>query len=102
MSRFILHWAGMDSPSSRQYLFLSGGGAILLAWLAGYAVWRRHNVCAKRWCPRIGRHEFTDPADGVSRKLCHRHHPDVRHRHLTAELIGHIHQRRERDRDGSR
>lgn len=82
-----------NSPS---YLFWSGAGGDLayLSFLwAGVVLYRRNN-CRRRWCWRLGRHELTDPLDGVSRLLCWRHHPDVKHKHLTAGRIAEIQQRR--------
>lgn len=78
------------------YLFWSGAGSDLayLSFLAaGLTLYRKHN-CKMRWCWRIGSHEFADPTDGVTRMLCWKHHPDVKHKHLTAERIGEIQRRR--------
>jgi hypothetical protein len=77
------------------YLFWSGAGSDLayLSFLAaGITLYRRHN-CQKAWCPRIGKFDFTDPKDGVSRKLCWLHHPDVKHKTLHSEHIRQIQHR---------
>lgn len=82
--------------NSSHYLFWSGAGSDLayLTFLGGaVAVYRKHN-CQRKGCPRIGRHEFTDPRDNVKRNLCWKHHPDIRARQLTAEVIADIQKRR--------
>lgn len=81
--------------NSPQYLFWSGAGsdlAYLSVFAASFGYYRKIN-CRKAGCWRIGRHELTDPTDGVTRMLCARHHPAVRHRHLNAEQIMHIHRK---------
>lgn len=98
MWHWLQHFFGVypGDSNSTGYLFWSGSGSDLayLSFLAAaLALYRRHN-CRVRWCWRIGRHEFTDPADGVMRLLCWRHHPDVKHKNLTAGRIGEIQKRR--------
>lgn len=98
MWHFIAHFFGFAAGDSNQapYLFWSGAGSDLayvsFLW-AGVVLYRRHN-CRVRWCWRIGRHEFTDPGDGVCRLLCWRHHPDVKHKDLTAGRVAEIQKRR--------
>ena len=98
----ITHWAqgtfGFRSGDGNNppYLFWSGVGSDLayLSFLAGgIALYRRHN-CAYAWCPRIGKHEFTNPDTGVKRLLCWKHHPDVHHKVLHDETIQAIQERR--------
>jgi hypothetical protein len=82
--------------NSSEYLFWSGAGSDLayLSFLAGgIAIYRRHN-CAYAWCPRIGKHEFTDPDGAVKRMLCWKHHPDVKHKTLHKENVRAIQERR--------
>lgn len=82
--------------NTSHYLFWSGAGsdlAYLSFLVAGITLYRRHN-CHRAWCPRIGKFEFTDPADGVSRMLCWKHHPDVKYKALHDEAIRKIEQRR--------
>ena len=82
--------------NSPQYLFWSGAGSDL-AYLSvgvGALTFYRKNNCRKHWCWRIGRHEFTDPSDGVSRLLCWRHHPDVKHNGLSMGTIEKIQHKR--------
>ena len=84
-----MHWLGTDSGNSPWYLFYSGLFGVLtiaagLFW-NGWVNYRRHN-CRMRWCPRLGRHEYTDP-HGVKRALCYKHHPDVTHKQLTRERL---------------
>jgi hypothetical protein len=80
---------GNGQGNSSHYLFWSGAGsdlAYLSFLIAGITVYRRHN-CHKSWCPRIGKFDFTDPADGVKRVLCWRHHPDVKYKTLHDDAI---------------
>lgn len=76
--------------SGRWYGFwsgLAGDLAVLAAAIAiPWAYLRKHN-CQVRGCFRLGRHEWTDPADGVTRNLCWKHHPDVTHQHVTRERL---------------
>lgn len=74
--------------NSPEYLFWSGIGSDLayLTFLAGAVGLYRKHVCQMRWCPRLGRHQYTDP-HGVTRPLCWRHHPDVTHKNLTRERL---------------
>ena len=98
----MLHWLQVlfgfanGDGNSPQYLFWSGAGSDL-AYLsfaaAAIGVYRKHN-CRMRWCWRLGRHEFTDPADQVTRSLCWRHHPDVKHKQLTAGRVAEIQRKR--------
>jgi hypothetical protein len=82
--------------NSSHYLFWSGAGsdlAYLSFLVAGLTLYRKHN-CHKTWCPRIGKFEFEDPADGVKHMLCWKHHPDVKHKTLHPEAIDRIAGRR--------
>lgn len=100
---WILHVTGIDNPAGRWGTFWSGFGADLGEFLilGGIVSWYRARNCKTRGCWRFGHHDFTDPKDGVSRKLCWKHHPDVRHSHLTAKLISEIHERRIAEREAS-
>ena len=92
----FLHVFGIDTTTGPWYAFWSGAGSDLayLSVFAGFAAaYRKHNCQVKR-CPRLGRHVFTDPADGVARSLCWRHHPDVKHRQLTRARVAEIQRRR--------
>jgi hypothetical protein len=89
---------GLNSGSNPWYLFWSGFGSFLeglaaLSVLGGVVAWYRRGNCTRKWCWRIGHHPLTDPADGVTRLLCWKHHPAVKHKHLTDELIARIHRR---------
>ena len=82
--------------NTSHYLFWSGAGSDLayLSFLAAaVTVYRRHN-CAKAWCPRIGKHEFTNPDTGIKRLLCWKHHPDVTYKTLHADVIAEIQRKR--------
>lgn len=82
------------------YLFFSGAGGLVIgnilqpALIAAIFIYYRKNNCKRTWCPRLGHHEFTDPTDGVSRLLCWRHHPDVKHKTLNADTIQKIQRKR--------
>lgn len=89
---------GNGDGNGSHYLFWSGSGSDLayLSFLAaGITVYRKHN-CAKRYCWRIGKHAFTDPSDNVTRQLCWKHHPDVKHKTLGPDVIGEIDKRRKK------
>ena len=98
MWHWLAHFFGVASGDSNSpaYLFWSGAGsdlAYLSVLAAAIGVYRKHN-CQMRRCWRIGRHEFTDPDGGVTRAVCWRHHPDVKHKQLTAGRISEIQKRR--------
>lgn len=92
--RHILHGAQdafgfrAGDGNSPSYLFWSGAGSDLayLSIVAGAVIYYRKENCKKRWCPFLGHYEFTDK-DGIVRKLCWVHHPDVHHKTLTREHI---------------
>ncbi len=95
---WLAHFFGFapGDGNGAPYLFWSGAGsdlAYLTVLAAVLGAYRKHN-CQMRRCWRLGRHEFTDPADRVTRNLCWRHHPDVKARQLTAARIAAIQQRR--------
>ena len=85
---WLAHVFGLDNGSGSWYLFWSGAGADLgeLAIVGGLiSIYRRHN-CGVRWCPRLARHDFTDPDTevpghpeavraGITHHLCRKHHP---------------------------
>lgn len=83
----LAHFFGFaaNDGNSTAYLFWSGIGSDLayLGFLWGAVALYRQHACRMRWCPRIGRHEFTEPDSGVKRVLCWRHHPDVDRKQLT-------------------
>jgi hypothetical protein len=89
----LMHWSGSDNVSGPEYGlpgFWSGFGgditifAAILAW--PWIQFKRHN-CQVRRCWRIGRHEYRDPDEGVTRLLCWRHHPHVEHKQLTVRHL---------------
>lgn len=91
--------AGLNNGDSPWYLFWSGVGAFLeglaaLSVIGGIIGWYRRENCKKHWCLRFGKFEFVDPEDGVSRRLCWKHHPDVKHKHLHGSTIREIQHRR--------
>lgn len=95
MWSWLQHFFGFENGGGNgsHYLFWSGAGSDLayvsFLW-GGVVLYRRHN-CRMRWCWRIGRHDFT--AGGVTRALCWRHHPDVKHKQLTRGRIADIQER---------
>ena len=95
---WLAHFFGVaqGDGNSSAYLWWSGPGsdlAYLTVFAAALGAYRRLN-CQMHRCWRIGRHEFTDPANGVARNLCWKHHPDVKARQLTAGRIAEIQRRR--------
>lgn len=99
MWHLILHWLAVHTGTVNEpgpyYAFFSGFGSDLgeLSLLGGMiAVYRKHN-CGTRWCPRLGRHDFTDQATSLTHHLCRRHHPGHPGRPLTARHITLIHTR---------
>jgi hypothetical protein len=87
---WVLHVSGSDNVSGKWYGFWSGfGGDLGIIGALAAVPWmqyKRHN-CQVKGCWRIGRHEFTDPDEHVTRLLCWRHHPSVRRRQLTRERL---------------
>lgn len=98
MAAWLQHLFGFynGGGNGSHYLFWSGAGSDLayLSFLWGGVVLYRRNNCKRRWCWRLGHHPFTDPSDSVTRLLCWRHHPDVRHKNLTGSRIADIQKRR--------
>ena len=90
----MLHWLwfhlGLSNGNSSWYLFPSGWGgdlAIVASVLAApVLLYRKHN-CGVRWCWRLARHEFTDPAGGITHQLCRKHHPGHPGKPVTAAHI---------------
>lgn len=79
----IQHWFAYQTGSENtngappNYNFWSGFGSdIAEVTIIGamIGIFKKHN-CHTRWCFRIGRHEFTDSATGVTYMLCRKHHP---------------------------
>lgn len=89
---WVLHVLGIDTQQSRWYDLWSGIATQASVLGAAYGIYRKHN-CGRRWCWRLGRYQLTDPDTKVTRVLCWRHHPGIRHKHLTADLIRRIHQK---------
>jgi len=88
---WLYHFLGLDNLSGSYYGFWSGVGSDLteLAIVGGLISMVRKNNCHHRWCPYIGHHEYSDPATGLTYKLCRLHHPDHpgrRQRNFTKEL----------------
>lgn len=87
---WLLHISGSDDVSGKWYGFWSGFGgdvAILGSVLAAPIVlWRKHD-CGVRWCPRLARHDFTDPDTQIVHHLCRKHHPQHPGKPVTADEI---------------
>lgn len=92
----LVHWTGSDFGEPyghfEPYDMLSGLASLGL--LGTVIVAYRKFFCAKKYCWRMGKHDFKDPKDGVTHKLCWKHHPDVRHKALSEHVINRIHGRR--------
>lgn len=84
----IMHWTGADNPTGPEYSFWSGFAGditLLFAILAApFIQWKRAS-CQVRKCWRFGRHPFTDGP--VTRRLCWRHHPDVKFNQFTVRHL---------------
>jgi hypothetical protein len=75
---WLAHALGIDNGSGPIYLSWSGWVAdltLLSVPVALLAVFRRHN-CAVHRCWRLWHHEITGD-DGVTHKVCHKHHPAI-------------------------
>jgi hypothetical protein len=75
---WLAHALGIDNGSGPIYLSWSGWVAdltLLSIPFAVMAIFRKHN-CAVHRCWRLWHHEITGD-DGVTRKVCHKHHPGV-------------------------
>lgn len=87
---WVLEVTGSLNSSSKAYNFWSGFGgdvAILGSVLAApVLLYRKHN-CGVRWCWRLARHEFADPATGITHNLCRKHHPEHPGKPVTAAHI---------------
>lgn len=86
---WLSHWAGLDNGSGALYLFYSGIASFILSLsvVGGLiGLWRKHE-CHQDGCWRIGKH----PAADGALVLCRRHHPDIKGRRLTAEVIAEMH-----------
>ena len=107
ISAYLATFFGFSNGAgnSSHYLFWSGAGSDFgeLALISALVVMYRRLNCKRSWCPFMGMHDFTDPLDGVTRKLCWYHHPDVMHKTLKPHHIERIQARieTERNADGS-
>lgn len=86
--------------NSSFYLFWSGAGSDIgeLGIIWGVLLYYRNTNCKRAWCPFLGNHEFTDPDDGITRKLCWYHHPDVQHKTLKPHHIEAINTKRQQQK----
>lgn len=91
----LVHWSGSDYGEPyghfEPYDLISGLAGLSI--VSGVIVAYRKIFCANRHCWRMGKHDFKDPKDGVTRKLCWRHHPDVVLKDLNKHSIKRIHNR---------
>lgn len=98
----LVHWSGSDYGEPyghfEPYDLISGLAGLGI--LSGIIVTYRKHYCARKFCFRLGKHDFKDPSDGVTRKLCWKHHPDVQHKALDEGVIERINHRRLAERKG--
>jgi hypothetical protein len=73
---WFLTFSGVHSAAMA---ILWGGLLSCLGYLSLVTGGFRHINCHEKWCPRIGKHEFTH-ADGVTYKVCAKHHPAIDHK----------------------
>jgi hypothetical protein len=98
----IQHWLASVTGSENtpgtppNYNFWSGFGSDIaeVTILIGLISLYKKKNCHKRWCWRIGHHDYKDPDTGLTYMLCRAHHPDHPGRHLSADIIASIHRRR--------
>lgn len=86
----LLHWTGSDNVSGVEYGFWSGFGGDLTLFAAVIAwpwIQLKKANCQVKRCWRLGRHDFPDPVDHVTRRLCWKHHPDVGRRQITRQRL---------------
>lgn len=92
---WIQHVMGWDTVTGPYYSFWSGSGGVLagvvLTWVGvGAVAWWGLSCRRAWWCPLIGRHEWQDPATGVTRKLCVVHHPRVDRKNITGGALARL------------
>jgi hypothetical protein len=98
---WLAHALGIDNGSGPIYLSWSGWAADLTLVslpFAALAIFRKHN-CAVHRCWRLSHHEITGD-DGVTRKVCHRHHPAIGGKRVKASHIDKIWAQQKARQDG--
>lgn len=81
--QWVAHLAGLDNAAGFWYCLWSGIVGDLTIFGAAWAIVRKHN-CEVKGCPRMGRHDWTDPVTSIKHQLCRSHHPLG---HLTAQGV---------------
>jgi hypothetical protein len=87
----LFHWfevhTGTVNESGPYYGFFSGFGSDLgeIALIGGIVTLFRHGNCGQKGCWRWGRHDYA--MDGISHKLCRKHHPHHSGKAVTGEEI---------------
>jgi hypothetical protein len=87
---WITYWTGQDAETGGKYGFWSGfGGSMpdILLITGGLAAWW-HLSCHRSGCWLPGSHRSGDG----SIRVCRFHHPDIRGRKLTGEVIQELHE----------
>jgi hypothetical protein len=69
-----LHATGSDNPSGPEYGFWSGFGSFV-PFLVPISVWYWRHTCHVKSCPWPAAHAYE--MDGVTIKLCPKHHPAI-------------------------
>lgn len=88
VAHFVTHWTGQDDESGGIYGSWSGFlGSIQPTLVITGVIVYWHSSCHQAGCWMPGRHKSIDG----SMKLCRYHHPDIRGRKLTAEVIAELH-----------
>lgn len=88
VAHFITYWTGQDNMSGGHYGLWSGFlGSIQPGLIVTAIVLYWHSSCHVGSCWLPGRHHT---ADG-SLKLCRWHHPEIRGRKLSVEVISELH-----------
>lgn len=90
----LLELTGVRTGSSMAYNFWSGIGSDL-AYIGAVSVALRHINCHTKGCWRRGAHGYE--MDGVTYKLCARHHPAVDGQLTRSAILEHFKKRQQVD-----
>lgn len=86
---WFLHASGSDNSAGPEYGFWSGFGSVWVQppLLIAGALLYWHHTCHIGRCLRLSKHEYE--MDGVTQKLCRKHHPKVNGKLTAQQVIDH-------------